>query len=94
MSGDCQQIHPACAHAFQEIVGHCGELKQATSQLREDVGAMRKAVVGNGDTHGSLLARMERIEAGANTQLQMSDKFWKIFGVAAAIAAVAVAIFN
>ena len=91
MTNECQQIQPACAHTFQEITGHYYALHQATVQLQRDVSAVRKAVVGDGSVRDSLAARVERLEAVADTQQQVGDKFWKIFGVAAAGAAVVVA---
>ncbi len=93
MTSECQQIQPACAHTFQEITGHYYALHQTTVQLQRDISAVRKAVVGDGN-RDSLAARVEHLEAVSDTKQQVGDKFWKIFGVAAAVAAVVVAVIK
>ena len=86
------RILPACAHAFQSIAVQYAQLNERWSAMDRKLTDLSKAVVGNGTTRGSLAARVERLEAAAETAGKVGDRFWKIFGVAAAVAAVIVSI--
>ena len=92
MSEPCREIQAACAHTFREVVVACAQLTERLGAMDRRLEGIAKAVVGNGDPHGSLLARVERLEAAAVTQARCSDRFWKFLAVAASVAAVIVAV--
>ena len=56
MSGT-EPVRPECVHAFQDIAVTLAAFEGKQDGIAEDVAATRKAVVGNGDTSGSLVAR-------------------------------------
>lgn len=87
MTDHCQTIHPACAHAFHEIALNTAQLDERTAAMDEKLDAISKAVLGNGDPHRSLAARVERLEAA-------SVRTWKVIGLCAAIVAAIVAVLG
>ena len=92
MSESCQDIHPACAHAFQEIVAHYARLNERTESMEQKLDGISRAVVGNGNPHSSLASRVERLESTTEAAGRCRDRFWKVLAVLTAIAAVIVAI--
>lgn len=94
MSENCGRINPACAHAFQEIVVQYATLNERYAAMDSRLAGISKAVIGNGNTHDSLACRVERLESSAATAERCGDRFWKVFGVGAAVAAVVVAILK
>jgi hypothetical protein len=92
MSGACSEIHEACAHTFREVVVACAQLTERLQAVDRRLEGIARAVVGNGDPHDSLLARVERLESAERIQARSSDRFWKVLAVAASVAAVIVAI--
>jgi len=91
---DSRQILPACANTFQTLAVNYTRLDERWAAMDRKLTDLSKAVIGNGMPGGSLVARVERIEAGQDETRRLSEKFWKVFGVAAALAAVVVAIFK
>ncbi|MCD6304543.1 MAG: hypothetical protein J7M21_06240 [Planctomycetes bacterium] len=94
-SASCDADIPVtCSEAFREIATQIGRLGKGQEALGAKLDAVSKAVLGNGITRDSLLARVERIESSAETVRYRADRFWKVFGVLTAVAAVLVAIFR
>lgn len=94
MNQTCTDIHAACAHTFREIVVSCAQLTERLEAIDRRLEGVARAVVGNGSTRDSLLARVERLEATAVIQARCTDRFWKVLAVAASAAAVVVAILK
>lgn len=94
MNEGCQQMPAECVHAFQEMAVHYARLNECYESLDAKLQAVSKAVVGNGSPKDSLVARMERLESSAETGQRYGDRFWKVFGVLAAVTAVIVAIIR
>ncbi|HUT60829.1 MAG TPA: hypothetical protein VNA25_23530 [Phycisphaerae bacterium] len=92
MSEGCNDIHPACAHAFGEIVAHYARLNERTESMERKLDGISRAVVGNGSPHESLASRVERLEAAAEAAGHCRERFWKVLAVLTAVAAVVVAI--
>jgi len=82
----------ACSQAFREIAAQGARLSEGQEALGAKLDAVSKAVLGNGTTKDSLLARMNRLESSAETVQRCGDRFWKVFGILTAVAAVVVAI--
>jgi hypothetical protein len=87
-------IPVACSQAFREIAAQGARLSEGQEGLGAKLDAVSKAVLGNGATKDSLLARMNRLESSAETVQRYGDRFWKIFGILTAVVAVVVAIFK
>ena len=87
-------IPVTCSEAFRQIATQIGRLGEGQEALGAKLDAVSKAVLGNGTTRDSLLARVERIESSAQAIRNRADRFWKVFGVLTAVAAVVVAIFK
>lgn len=89
-------IPVTCWEAFRQIAAQIGRLGEGQEALGAKLDAVSKAVLGlgNGTTRDSLLARVERIESSAQAVRNRADRFWKVFGVLTAVAAVLVAIFK
>ena len=87
MTDHCERIQPACAHAFREIALNAAKLDERTAAMDEKLDAISKAVLGNGDPHHSLAARIERLEAA-------SVRTWKVVGLCAAVVAALMAAFS
>ncbi|HUU59871.1 MAG TPA: hypothetical protein VMZ50_10025 [Phycisphaerae bacterium] len=94
MSDKCEHIQSACSHAFQEISSHYARLNERYAAMDEKLDNISKAVLGNGRTRDSLLARVERIEAAGDTRQKCGDRFWKVLGVLCALGAAVIAIFK
>jgi hypothetical protein len=94
MEGPCPDIHAACAHTFREMLVASAQLAERLEGIDRRLESIARAVVGNGSTRDSLLARVERLEAAALTQARCSDRYWKVLAVAASVAAVIVAILK
>ncbi len=88
---ECRQATSPCALAFREIAVQYATLNERQAAMESRLEAISKAVVGNGDPKDSLVARMERLESSADTMRRCGDRFWKVFGVAVAVASVIVA---
>ena len=87
-------IPVACSEVFRQIATQVGRLGEGQEALGAKLDAVSKAVLGNGTIRDSLLARAERIESSAKAVRNRADRFWKVFGVLTAVAAVLVAIFK
>jgi hypothetical protein len=94
MNADCEDIRSACAHVFQEIAVACAQLTERLEGIDRRLEGVAKAVVGNGSTRDSLLARVERLESADAVKARSSDRFWKVLAVATSAAAVLVAILK
>lgn len=87
-------IPVTCSEAFRKIAAQMGRLDEGQEALGAKLDAVSKAVLGNGTTRDSLLARVERIESSAQSIRNRADRFWRVFGVLTAVAAVLVAILK
>ncbi len=94
MEKPCTEVRAACAHTFREVLVSSAKLGERLEAIDRRLEGVAKAVVGNGSTRDSLVARVERLESAAVTQARCADRFWKVLAVAASLASVGVALLR
>jgi hypothetical protein len=91
----CRETIPlACARAFENLSSQQARLGEGQQMLAAKLDAVSRAVLGDGASRESLLARMERLESSTDTARQCGDRFWRVFAVLIALVSVVIAVLK